>query len=462
MWTEYPPQFLCTNPDCSRAYTEREYNLIRLRVLLFISMFFVLFVVGIGLIGYVIYILDDINLSVAIMVIVAAIILSVWNLLGARKSWKFRLHGARFARLFISFLSLGLIISATLSFTGISPFSDVKTNIAEFFNNTQGRNSSPVDHTITISPSPETTIITPSSTPKPTPIHIPVDSDGDGWEDSQEIIAGTDPYATDTDGDGYWDPLDPNPLDANMPKASPSPAPSPTPALTPTTTLPLTPTLTMSPTPTSTPPSTPSPTPTLTASPTPNPTPMPTPTGTVLFSDDFSDASSGWDTYSDDEGSASYENGALHVMDYPYSLYSENSYISLYLTDFILEVETQLVDGSDDNWHTIICRSDMTSNYYAFGISADGYYHITKFINGLPIILIEPTSTEYIDIGQGRHNLVQVRCVGSDLGLSVNRNMVANINDDSLVSGYIGLGCEALGPEFTEVLFDDIVVTAPY
>jgi len=182
----------------------------------------------------------------------------------------------------------------------------------------------------------------------------------------------------------------------------------------------------------------------------------------VLFSDDFSDASSGWDTYSDDEGSASYENGALHVMDYPYSLYSENSYISLYLTDFILEVETQLVDGSDDNWHTIICRSDMTSNYYAFGISADGYYHITKFINGLPIILIEPTSTEYIDIGQGRHNLVQVRCVGSDLGLSVNRNMVANINDDSLVSGYIGLGCEALGPEFTEVLFDDIVVTAPY
>ena len=133
MWTEYHPLFVCINPDCSRAYTEREYNLIRLRVLLTISMFFVLFVVGIGLIGYVIYILDDINLSVAIMVIVAAIILSVWNLLGARKFWKFRLHGARFARLLISFLSLGLIISATLSFTGISPFSDVKGNIAEFF-----------------------------------------------------------------------------------------------------------------------------------------------------------------------------------------------------------------------------------------------------------------------------------------------------------------------------------------
>ena len=58
-------------------------------------------------------------------------------------------------------------------------------------------------------------------------------------------------------------------------------------------------------------------------------------------------------------------------------------------------------------------------------------------------------------------NIIQVRCVGSDLGLSVNGNALAGINDDTFVNGYLGLGCASLGLEFTEVLFDNIVVTAP-
>lgn len=45
------------------------------------------------------------------------------------------------------------------------------------------------------------------------------DADGDGWTDLQEISAGTDPHNQDTDSDGYWDRLDPNPLDATIPSA---------------------------------------------------------------------------------------------------------------------------------------------------------------------------------------------------------------------------------------------------
>jgi hypothetical protein len=46
----------------------------------------------------------------------------------------------------------------------------------------------------------------------------PIDSDGDGWSDAQEITAATDPNNVDTDNDGYWDPYDPNPLDAEIPE----------------------------------------------------------------------------------------------------------------------------------------------------------------------------------------------------------------------------------------------------
>ncbi|MFC1919585.1 hypothetical protein ACFLWX_02195 [Chloroflexota bacterium] len=64
------------------------------------------------------------------------------------------------------------------------------------------------------------------------------DSDGDGWSDTQEQAAETDPENADTDCDGYWDPHDPNPLDPNIPvegaltKSTPNPTATPT--LTPT------------------------------------------------------------------------------------------------------------------------------------------------------------------------------------------------------------------------------------
>jgi len=73
-----------------------------------------------------------------------------------------------------------------------------------------------------------------------------VDSDGDGWPNTQEKITGTDPNKVDTDDDGYWDPHDPNPLDSNIPvdkglpkpisEPTATPPPTPTPELTPSTT----------------------------------------------------------------------------------------------------------------------------------------------------------------------------------------------------------------------------------
>jgi len=47
-----------------------------------------------------------------------------------------------------------------------------------------------------------------------------IDSDGDGWSDDQESLAGTDPFDKDTDGDGYWDPIDPNALVSNKKSAN--------------------------------------------------------------------------------------------------------------------------------------------------------------------------------------------------------------------------------------------------
>ena len=68
-----------------------------------------------------------------------------------------------------------------------------------------------------------------------------MDSDGDGWTDAREGTAGTDPGSVDSDDDGYWDPLDPNPLDPSIPPvegglATPTPALTATPTPAPTAT----------------------------------------------------------------------------------------------------------------------------------------------------------------------------------------------------------------------------------
>jgi len=182
---------------------------------------------------------------------------------------------------------------------------------------------------------------------------------------------------------------------------------------------------------------------------------------TVLFSDDFSDESSGWVTYDESDGRVIYRDGCLYVKDYTNpegSMYGESQ---RYFTDFILEVETWLVGGTDDNWHAVSYRWKDEDNYYAFGISADGYYEITKWVNDNRTAFVEPTFSSYINQGQGAINLIHIECIGSSLSLSVNGHLLREVIDNTYTGGDISLAANSLAGTFTEIAFDNIVVTEP-
>ena len=183
--------------------------------------------------------------------------------------------------------------------------------------------------------------------------------------------------------------------------------------------------------------------------------------GEVLFSDDFSDEAGVWDTYSDEYGSVSYEDGWLHLINDNPAEFATGTWAHQHFTDFILEVETKLVAGTDNNWHTIVCRYQDSDNSYYFQTSADGYYAIYKFVNGDFIALASVTYSSYINQGVGAVNQIHIECIGSSLSLSVNGHLLEEVTDTSFTGGDVALCAEALAGTFTEVAFDNIMITKP-
>ena len=180
----------------------------------------------------------------------------------------------------------------------------------------------------------------------------------------------------------------------------------------------------------------------------------------VLFSDDFSDEVGVWDIWSDEDGSVFYKTGWLHVVDYT-DAFTTATWAHQHFTDFILEVETKLVGGTDNNWHIVLCRYQADNNYYSFDISADGYYCIEKSINGNVTVLVAPTQSSYINQGVNAVNLIHIECIGSNLSLSVNGHVLRTVTDTTFSGGDIALGAASFEASSTEIAFDNITVTGP-
>ena len=58
-------------------------------------------------------------------------------------------------------------------------------------------------------------------------------------------------------------------------------------------------------------------------------------------------------------------------------------------------------------------------------------------------------------------NLIHIECIGSSLSLSVNGYLLRQVTDTTFTGGDIALAAEAQAGTFTEVAFDNIVVSEP-
>ena len=183
--------------------------------------------------------------------------------------------------------------------------------------------------------------------------------------------------------------------------------------------------------------------------------------GALLFQDDFSDPSSGWDRVQSPEGMTDYENDKYRiVVNASNADYWSNP--GLYFEDVQIEVDALMNAGPDDNDFGVLCRYQDTENFYFLIISSDGYYGIGIVVNGHQKLLEPPQMyhSEAIYPG-GAANHIQAICQGTRLALAVNGEFIAETYDSTFSSGDIGLIVGSFEQPGVDVLFDNLSIKNP-
>lgn len=182
----------------------------------------------------------------------------------------------------------------------------------------------------------------------------------------------------------------------------------------------------------------------------------------ILFSDDFSSTNSSWDQFHGDDYVSDYANGGyrIYVKMTKYDAWANPS--RSFPGDVRIEVDATKIGGPDDNDFGVICRYQDVDNFYYLLISSDGYAAIGKYEGGSQQLISSDNMQKVDGITPGAAtNHIRADCIGSELKLYVNGNLVATATDSSFTSGDVGLMAGTFDTAGTDILFDNFYVYKP-
>lgn len=180
--------------------------------------------------------------------------------------------------------------------------------------------------------------------------------------------------------------------------------------------------------------------------------------GELLMVDDFAKSSTQWDVWKKSDGSTVgyYQEGLAFIINSP-----NTDYISTprgNYSDIQLEVMAENLNGLLNNGFGLVCRYQDDSNYYAFLVSSDGYYGILRVLYGGYAVLNGGQMQYSSAIRQGQDtNHIAATCVGNQLTLYVNNDVLVQVEDDVFSEGKIGLIASSFGEPGVAVLFDNFL-----
>lgn len=178
----------------------------------------------------------------------------------------------------------------------------------------------------------------------------------------------------------------------------------------------------------------------------------------ILLMESFSSDDGTWNTgmWADEAGKDVITDG-----EYRMTLYEDNYMIWSETFDFdtpdvVMQVETRLVAGSDENSHGFVCRYVDRDNFYFLTIGNDGWYSIDKYVDDV----YENLASDYASSGviDPVSNLIRAECNGSYLALWSNGELLAEVEDSSLPEGQIALYTRSWDEGDITIAFDNFDV----
>ena len=186
-----------------------------------------------------------------------------------------------------------------------------------------------------------------------------------------------------------------------------------------------------------------------------SPTTMP---AELIYQDDFSDDTS-W--YTEENNRFSLElvdegyKISINILNAPIWSIREQSF-----DDVIVEVDTTRLSGAKSGYSGLVCRHQDGENYYALVISSDGTYGIAKMEDG-EFEFIEEGSDVSGVIKSGATNRVRAECIGENLSLYANGQLLLQVQDDDFTSGAVGLLAGSRMEGAIEAFFDNFAIYQP-
>ena len=187
----------------------------------------------------------------------------------------------------------------------------------------------------------------------------------------------------------------------------------------------------------------------------------------ILFQDDFSQTTTGWDAHIGSDATTNYEDGQylIGVEQAGVDVWAQPG---LKLTNLTLEVDTTYAAGPLNNEYGVMCRYTRKgdkSDFYFFLISSDGYYAMGKVVANKRTIL-QPTTGDFqpssaILPDPTAVNRLSATCNGQHLSFSVNSTLLGEFDDDELSRGDIGLMAGTYDEVGVKIHFDNLVVRKP-
>ncbi|HEX7555026.1 MAG TPA: serine protease [Leptolinea sp.] len=181
-------------------------------------------------------------------------------------------------------------------------------------------------------------------------------------------------------------------------------------------------------------------------------------TGNILHTDNFSDSSSGWTIQTDPDGTVGYVNNQYQIkVINPKMIISGTSGYTA--NNVVLDITAQIIQPSGQGDFGLICRQQSDGSYYAFEVSEDGYASIWKNKSGKITPLVDWKSVQEL---QGKTSLnLTAACVGNQLGLGVDNQLLISTTDDDFQEGDTGLIAGTWDTAGLIVAFDNFEVRSP-